>query len=388
MKAAHRLAVSGLLIALLAAGVMFAPGVAVAVPPLEPSTPEEAALLVAEGVSGRLAAGASAWYEYRPGSSATGRADAVTLFFVPAIELGAQGAAVNFGIFSLGQVFSGGDVTVMSPIGAGSHVSRDGDPNTAERLWQGRLSGSDPYYVRIFNGTDLEIGYWLYPGDVDHVEMPPVTDAVAPVEPLDEAMPLDLPWPEPAAGHLEPDAVAWYRWLPAGDVGQRQESSFTMFFTPANSLFADRVACEVMTVAQREARITGQSQANTGAGRIVSRDGDPLTGERLWQGHLSAGQEYWVRIANGSEVPIDYWLFAGDVIHPQFPPPAEAAVATVSAPTPTATPRAPLPTSTPTAPVATPTPGVTTSGEAAPTQRPQPTATPTQVSPSELVPSP
>lgn len=363
-------------------------GTALAAPAFEAPTPQEATLLMAEGVSGRLAPGAAAWYEYRPGGIATGRTDAVTLFFAPAIDLGSQVSGVTFGIFSGGQVMSGGDVTVMSPIGAGSYVSRDGDPNTAERLWQGRLPGSDPYYVRVHNATDIEIGYWLFPDDVDRVEwVAPVADVDTAAGTPDDDTPLDLPWPEPATGHLEPDHVSWYRWMPAGDVSQRQESAFTLFFTPGNSLFADRVACEVMTFAQLEVRTGGQSQANTGAGTIVSRDGDPLTGERLWHGHLMAGQEYWVRIANDSDVPIDYWLFPGDIVHPEFPPPAEPTATATPTPAPAvaATPDTPTPT---VAAVATRAATATAAATAAPTATPLRTATPTQVSPSELVPSP
>jgi hypothetical protein len=347
-----------IVVTLLVVGTVPTPLAALAAPVLEAPTPQEATLLVAEGVAGRLAPGAAAWHEYRPGGMATGRTDAVTLFFAPAIELGARVSGVNFGIFSSGQVMSGGDVTTMSPIGAGSYVSRDGDPNTAERLWQGRLPGADPYYVRVYNDTDIEIGYWLYPDDVDRIVSPPAEPGEAEAAagaPVDDA-PRYLPWPEPAMGHLEPEEVAWYRWVLAGDVSQRQASDFTLFFTPADTLFADRVACEVMTVGQWEARISGQSAANVGAGRIVSRDGDPLTGERLWHGHLVTGEVYMVRIANGSDAPIDYWLFPGDIIHPQFPPPADPTATPAPAATETGTQGAPLATSTPTVRASTPTP--------------------------------
>jgi hypothetical protein len=218
----------------------------------------------------------------------------------------------------------------------------------------------------------------------------PATAVEPPAAGVSDDTPLDLPWPDPASGHLEPEQVAWYRWVLSGDAAQPMSSSFTLFFTPGDSLFADRVLCEVMTVAQRDARLSGQGTANTGAGTIVSRDGDPLTGERFWSGHLVAGEVYIVRIANASDVPIDYWLFPGDIIHPVFPPPVEPAA--TPEPTMTFTPAAPLPTSTPTAQPATATPAAAVTRAATATATPlspakTPTPTPTPVLPSDLVPS-
>ncbi len=79
-----------------------------------------------------------------------------------------------------------------------------------------------------------------------------------------------------------------------------------------------------MTAQQLLLRQQGQTYLNTGAGAIVSRDGDPVTGERLWSGQLVNGEAYLVRIFNGSDVPIDFWLFPGDVERAQLeavPPP-------------------------------------------------------------------
>ena len=57
---------------------------------------------------------------------------------------------------------------------------------------------------------------------------------------------------------------------------------------------------------------------NVGAGSIVSRDGDPNTGELLWSGWLVDGESYYVRLRNDADVPINYWLFTDDVIHPEL----------------------------------------------------------------------
>jgi hypothetical protein len=97
-----------------------------------------------------------------------------------------------------------------------------------------------------------------------------------------------------------------------------------MFFTPGNTLKSDWVGFEVMTAAQQAARQRGTANLNTGAGSIVSRDGDPITGERLWRGQLAAGQTYLVRVSNGPDAPIDYALFLGDIEHPVYGQPAPA----------------------------------------------------------------
>ena len=297
---------------------------ALAAPPSEAPGPGDAPVLVTEGVSGHLDAGAAAWYKYYPGGPASGRADSVTLILAPALELGAQVSASNFQIFSAGQVTSGRDTSVMGPIGTGGYVSRDGDPNTAEFLWQGVLDGSDPYYVRVYNNTTVAIDYWLFPGDIVRVEpaIAPVPESTPTVS--EAAIPQELQAVQPSMGHLEPDQEVWFVWTQAGYDGQPTSGALTMFFTPGNTLKADWVGFEVMTAAQREARLRGNANLNTGAGGVVSRDGDPSTGERLWRGQLAAGQTYLVRVFNGPDVPIDYALFQGDIEHPVYsqPPPA------------------------------------------------------------------
>ena len=319
------LGVASIILGLAGPIVPLAPSSALAAPPSEAPGPGEAAVLVADGVGGHLAAGAAAWYRYYPAGPTSGRMDTVTLILTPALELGAQVSASNFQIFSSAQLTSGLDASVMAPIGTGGYTSRDGDPNTAEYLWQGVLPGSDPYYVRMYNNTTVAIDYWLFPADVVRVE-----PAIAPTPegtPIasEVAVPQELQLVQPSMGHLEPGQEVWYVWTQAGYDGQPIAGALTMFFTPGNTLKSDWVGFEVMTAAQREARQRGGTATqNTGAGGIVSRDGDPITGERLWRGQLAAGQPYLVRVFNGPDVPIDYALFQGDIEHPVYGPPAPA----------------------------------------------------------------
>lgn len=220
----------------------------------------------------------------------------------------------GFQIFSLRQVTSGQDISTLTPIGVGGRVSRDGDPDTAEYLWQGVLLGADPYYVRVYNQTTLGIDFWLFPADVVHLVIPePLPTVESPPAAAAADLEEDFPWEGAAVGHLEVGQGAWYRWAAPGDIGKRREYAFTLFFTPGNTVFAERVKFELLTEAQRQARQSGNTLVNTGAGAIVSRDGDPATGERLWHGHLVAGEAFLLHIANDSDAPIDYWLLQGDI---------------------------------------------------------------------------
>jgi hypothetical protein len=289
-----------------------------AAPPSQGTGIEGAAVLAAAGVGGHLAPGEQTWYRYYPAGASLNRTDAVTLIFKPAVQLGAEAMRAGFQIFSLRQVTSGQDVNTLAPIGVGARVSRDGDPDTAEYLWQGVLPGADPYYVRVYNYTSLGIDFWLFPDDVVHLVIPPPpSDAEPGAEEASATAVSDIeenfPWDGAAIGHLEAGQKAWYRWGAPGEIGKRREYAFTLFFMPGNTVFADRVKFELLTEAQRQARQSGNTLVNTGAGAIVSRDGDPATGERLWHGYLVAGEAFLLHIANDSDAPIDYWLLQGDI---------------------------------------------------------------------------
>lgn len=58
--------------------------------------------------------------------------------------------------------------------------------------------------------------------------------------------------------------------------------------------------------------------SNMGAGSVVFRDNNPLTGERFWSGWVVNNNLYLVQVRNGTNVPIDYHLFTGDVYSPEL----------------------------------------------------------------------
>ena len=57
---------------------------------------------------------------------------------------------------------------------------------------------------------------------------------------------------------------------------------------------------------------------NVGAGSLVVRDNNDLTGERFWTGWVTENSLYYVQIRNGTNVHIDYWLFTDDVYGPEL----------------------------------------------------------------------
>lgn len=52
------------------------------------------------------------------------------------------------------------------PLGAGSIVYRDDNPQTGERFWTGWLVEGGLYYVRLHNANEIPIDYWLFTEDL------------------------------------------------------------------------------------------------------------------------------------------------------------------------------------------------------------------------------
>jgi hypothetical protein len=95
----------------------------------------------------------------------------LTMFFTP-IQ-GFVSNRVNFEIFPASQyhIWARGDTNYMESFGVGMWVSRDKDPDTGERLWNGTLVDGDNYLVKVKNGTPKEVDYYLYPNDVENAEL-------------------------------------------------------------------------------------------------------------------------------------------------------------------------------------------------------------------------
>ena len=121
------------------------------------------------------------------------------------------------------------------------------------------------------------------------------------------------------SGVLASGETRWYKYVQAGDDGvYRRQMDLTLVFTPDDRHRVDVINFQVFPSDQitpwywEEAGLI----RGMGAGSIVSRDGNPITGEMLWSGQVADGETYYVYLRNDAEVTIDYWLYTADVIRP------------------------------------------------------------------------
>jgi hypothetical protein len=246
----------------------------------------------------------------------------LSLFFTP--DDGNRRHNVNFELFSANEAEAWwrGDKQSLNNFGAGMLVSRDGDFSTGERIWRGNIIKGDTYYVAVQNGSDVEIDYWLFNDDIytpefgepTQVETPIFEPGTAPVA----AIPLDS---NQNTGGLNPGEEAWFSFSVAdNDSDAFEEMALTMIVTPDDGNRIRQVPFDVFTAQGVHAWSPGNPEGvnNVGAGSVIYRDNNDLTGERFWSGWVVDNDLYYVRIRNGSDVHIDYWLFNGDVYRPEL----------------------------------------------------------------------
>jgi LPXTG-site transpeptidase (sortase) family protein len=132
-------------------------------------------------------------------------------------------------------------------------------------------------------------------------------------------------------GTLAPGEARWYKFVPGGnEVAFQRRVDLTLFFTPDDGNRAPLVNFQIFSADQITCwrRDDVGHMQNLGSGGVVSRDGNPLTGELLWSGWVVESETYYIRVLNGADVSIDYWLFTDNVIAAELGPRAD--------PTPTA----------------------------------------------------
>jgi hypothetical protein len=295
------------------------------------SAPALAVALVNGPNTGVLAAGEQRWFRLtlpNPQQAAT-LEQSLTLIFTPDDGQRVRRVAVQLFDESQAPLFYFGDASKMANLGAGQVVSRDNNPLTGELFWTGWLPSQSRYYVQLTNGSDSAIDYWLFTDDVVNYPLgePAVTPqpviCATPELGTDPGQPLPL---SPLATHnsLKPGGVQWYSFThndPANP-NQFQNLDFTLFFTPADGNRQQHVNFKLFPLGAVETWRRGEidQPINFGAGMLVSRDGNDLTGERLWSGTVIRGETYLLAVENGTDIPIDYWLFEADVVQPQLDP--------------------------------------------------------------------
>lgn len=123
-------------------------------------------------------------------------------------------------------------------------------------------------------------------------------------------------------GILAPGESRWYELGANPDGAFQRQADLTFFFTPDDGNRAYRVSFQIFPAEQimRWYSNDVSQMQNMGAGGVVSRDGNPVTGELLWSGWVANDQAYFIQVSNGADVPIDYWLFTDNVMAAELGP--------------------------------------------------------------------
>ena len=117
-------------------------------------------------------------------------------------------------------------------------------------------------------------------------------------------------------GRLAPGGEHWYGFMRQDEDGQLIEHmAITMFATPTDGNTSHYINFQIFPAGQVRLwmRGTPDGMVSMGEGQWVSRDKDPVTGERLWAGSVVDGDTYYVRVLNGSDQVVDYYLITNDV---------------------------------------------------------------------------
>ena len=287
-------------------------------------TPASAVSLIDGANVGVLGPGEQRWFKFNP---APGQASQVekflTLIFTP--DDGNRIRQVTLQLFEEAQLpfFYQGDASKMTNFGAGQVVSRDNNPVTGELFWTGWLFGQNSYYIQIVNGSEVAIDYHLFPDNVINFALgQPEAPTPAPVfaegATLQTALPLKVGVNK---GGLDVGQEAWYSFRVTDfDEEYFEEMALTMITTPDDGNRIHHITFDIFTGDQVQHGASGDSSQlhNMGAGSVVFRDDNPLTGERFWTGWVVDNDLYYVQIRNGTDVHMDYWLFTGDVYGPEL----------------------------------------------------------------------
>jgi hypothetical protein len=277
------------------------------------------------------------WFRLTPGQpgQTNNIEQALTLVVTPARLM--DTGLIKMQIFEENQVlqFYQNLSSQMHNLGAGQQVDRDGNPETGEFLWSGWLTGESAYYVQVTNSNTIPIDYWLFTDNVSSYELgqPSIAPAVpAVVESAEVEIEVAAPPAEPVnpadngpdtahplqfdrnKGGLEPGEQVWFSVTMNDSNGAHYESlALTLVVTPDNN--GGRAGQIVMDIFPPEG-VAGQNMM--GRGSVITRDNDPFTGEQIWAGTVMDGARHYIRLTNGADIHMDYWLFTGDVQNPNL----------------------------------------------------------------------
>lgn len=273
---------------------------------------------------GGLEPGEEAWYSFRVTDFDNEFFEEVPLTMITTPDDGNRIRQMVFDVFTAqgARDWSPGDNSRIQNVGAGSVVYRDNNTETGERFWKGWVIDNELYYVQVRNGTDEHMDYWLFTDDIYGVELGEPQEIIQqtfePGRSPGTAVPMaeEFTTTGQLEGQLQPGQEQWYTFSRGVSGAGRVETIYTMFFTPDDGNRIRSVTFELFEGNQLRdwAPDNPDGIGGFGKGSVVSRDGGVETGELLWKGHVISGDTYYLRILNGSDVPIDFTVFTDDVI--------------------------------------------------------------------------
>lgn len=292
------------------------------------SSPELAIAIASGKNTGVLGPGEKRWFRVIPRQDGSRFQDLRYSMFYTDND-GVPPHNVNFELYTGEEIstWQRGGKSAPANFGAGMSVSRDGAAATGERIWRGTVLRDGTYYLSLENSSDAVIDYWLFDDDVTAVALNTPSDAATVATPPalapspglspQTALPFTT---ERQVGRLAPGQEVWYSFSVDNTPEQFEETALTLVITPDDGQRVWNVDMGIYTAAAVQTWSPGNSASldNVGVGSVVHRDSNPLTGERFWSGWVVNNNLYYVRLANGTAVPIDYWLFPGDVYQPSL----------------------------------------------------------------------
>lgn len=284
------------------------------------SNPSSAISLINYVNTGTLGPKQTRWFRISPINPNSQVNSTLSLVLISTVDNLGQNFSLE--VFEEDQVDHLEEDTTLIPFGIGQWGSRLDDFPASVR-WSGQTMSNETYYIQIVNDNEVAVDYWLL-----REEPHPNADLPQP------AAVVPAPTPDPERGRYPYTAVNWstgriHNRLAAGaiywytfsrnDPNQPtsfQDLSFSLFYTPDDGN-RHNVNFQLFTTAEINAWLSGSGRLNNfGAGMLVSRDDDPMTGERIWRGNVLREEIYFLAIENGSDGEIDVWLYDQDIIHP------------------------------------------------------------------------
>ncbi len=285
--------------------------------------------------SGRLAPYGEHWYELvrEDFDAELIESMKLTMFFTP--RVGYMSDRINFEIFPASQyhIWSRGDADYMEHIGLGLWVSRDEDPHTGERLWNGNMIDGDRYLIKVKNGTADVVDYYLFPADVENAELgnpnlhqgvltsneapyaiaPPTRSSLPPQPGLGvpEAIPLEMGITK---GKLELGQERWYKFIyqdPREDAPAQQDFKIYLTNTPLDELRARHAEFEIYPGNQLHIWTRGTIDQLEPFGTSADSPNildDERSLQVLWAGQLMPDHVYFIRLHNYDIGPLEYEL--------------------------------------------------------------------------------